>query len=58
MEGESTDSEEEEERAVGPQVTRTPKGSPNKPPGSLPPAEHSVSSLAEISLPESSLGGR
>ena len=56
MEGESTNSEEEEERAVRPQVARAPKGSPAKPLGSLPPVEHSVSSLTDLSPPESSSG--
>ena len=53
----STDSEEEEEeRAVRPQVDKAPRGSPTKPPGSLPPAEHSASSLIDHSPPESSSG--
>ena len=57
VEGDSTDSEEEEgERAVKPQVARTPKGSPTKPPGSPTPAEHSASSLTDHSPPESSSG--
>ena len=56
MEGESTDSEEEEERAVRPQVAKTPNGSPTKPPGSHPPVAHSVSSLPDLSYPESSSG--
>ena len=57
VEGESTDSEEEEEvRAVRPQVARAPKGSLTQPPGSPPPAEHSAASLSNHSSPESSLG--
>ena len=53
----STDSEkEEEERAVRPQVAKAPRGSPTKPPGSHPPAEHSASSVTDHSPPESSSG--
>ena len=57
VEGESTDSEEEEEvRVVRPQVARAPKGSLTQPPGSPPPAEHSAASLTNHSYPESSSG--
>ena len=57
VEGESTDSEEEEEvRAVRPQVARAPRGSLTQPPGSPPPAEHSAASLSDHSSPESSSG--
>ena len=57
MEGESTDSEEEEEvRVVRPQVARAPKGSLTQPPGSPPPAEHSAASLSNHSSLESSSG--
>ena len=57
VEGESTDSEEEEEvRAVRPQAARAPKGSLTQPPGSPPPAEHSAASLSSHSSPESSSG--
>ena len=53
----STDSEEEEEeRAVRPQMAKAPRGSPTKPPGSLSPAEHSPFSLIDHSPPESSSG--
>ena len=57
MEEGLTDSEEEEEeRAVRPQVARAPRGSPTKPQGSPTPAEPSASSMTDHSPPESSLG--
>ena len=57
VEGESADSEEEEEvRAVRPQVARAPKGSLTQPPGSPPPAQCSAASLTNHSSPESSSG--
>ena len=57
MEGENTDSEEEEEvRAVRPQAARAPRGSLTKPPGSPPPAEDRAASLSNHSSPESGSG--